>query len=91
MGSLPVENGHLANRDIDKAETFNPHDVLWYSRCPELEDCDWRDYQLPAKPEIVWNLLHHLDAWDLMSIHTYPRVLRKLADTIVKPPSIIFQ
>lgn len=40
MGSLPVENGHLANRDIDKAETFNPHDVLWHSRCPELEDCD---------------------------------------------------
>lgn len=40
MGSLLDESGHLANRDIDKTEIFNPDDGLCHSRCPDLEDCD---------------------------------------------------
>jgi len=40
------ENGHLTNRDMDKAEmfnaafasVFNTSDGLWDPRCPELED-----------------------------------------------------
>ncbi|GAB0203202.1 hypothetical protein GRJ2_002785800 [Grus japonensis] len=100
IGSLLNENGHLTNRDIDKAETFNAFfasvfntdDGLWDPRCPELEDRDCGNDKLPADPELVRDLLLHLDASKSMGpdgIH--PRVLGELADVIVRPLSIIFQ
>lgn len=56
IGSLPNKNCHLKNRDIDKIETFNAFFVfvfktdngLWGLRCPELEDCDYSNDQLPV-------------------------------------------
>lgn len=62
-------NGNLINTGLDKAETFNSFftpvyntiDRLKGSQDPEPEDCDCKNYQLPADHEIMWNLLIQLD------------------------------
>ncbi|GAB0179867.1 mitochondrial enolase superfamily member 1 [Grus japonensis] len=71
---------------------FNTDDGPWDPSCPELEDHDCGNNKLPADPEIVRDLLLHLDAYKFMGLDgIQPRVLRELADVIVRPLSIIFQ
>ncbi|KAJ7402613.1 hypothetical protein BTVI_84829 [Pitangus sulphuratus] len=63
------EDGHLTNRDRDKAEmfnaffasTFNTDDRSRGSQYPELEGLDCERDQLPVNPEILWDLLLQLN------------------------------
>ncbi|GAB0177321.1 potassium voltage-gated channel subfamily KQT member 1-like [Grus japonensis] len=69
IGPLLDKVSHLTNRDIDKVETFNAFftsvfnttDGPWEPQSPVLEDCDWGDDKLPADPDLVQDLLLHLD------------------------------
>ena len=74
IGPILDEDGHLTNRDTDKAERcnafftsiFNTSDGLWYPICPELQDRDCRNNKLPVYPELVRDLLVNLDAYKSM-------------------------
>lgn len=90
---LPDESNYLTNVDIDEAEmfsaffasVFNTDDGLWGLRCPELEDLDCNDGQLPDNPKLVQDLLLHLGAQESVGpdrIHL--RVLRELVDVIMR-------
>lgn len=64
IGLLLDEDVQLPNRDMDKAEVFNAffdcffsmHDRSRESQCPELEDHDCENDQLPADLELVRDL-----------------------------------
>ncbi|KAK4807141.1 hypothetical protein QYF61_018482, partial [Mycteria americana] len=70
IGLLLDEVGHLTNRDVDKAETFNAffasvfntNDGPWDPQSPVLEHHDWGHDKLPADSELVRDLLLQLDA-----------------------------
>lgn len=60
-GPLQDEDGHLTNRDRDKAEVFNTFFASVFStdaaprgsHCPELKDHDCENVQLPVDTELV--------------------------------------
>ncbi|KAJ7412607.1 hypothetical protein BTVI_45938 [Pitangus sulphuratus] len=74
IGPLQDDDGHLTNREIDKAEMFNAFfafvfytdDGLRESQSPELEDHGCENYQLPVNPETVRDLLLQMDPYKSM-------------------------
>ncbi|KAJ7411463.1 hypothetical protein BTVI_50153 [Pitangus sulphuratus] len=99
MGPFQDEDGHLTNRERDKAEVFNAFFACVFntddgprgSQCPELEDHDCENDQLPVNPEIVQDLLR-MDPYKSMRLDgIHPRILKELADVIAKTPSMIFE
>ncbi|TRZ26633.1 hypothetical protein HGM15179_000404 [Zosterops borbonicus] len=84
---LQDEDGHLTSTDMVKAEVlnmfftsiFNIDDGPRVSQCPQLEDHDCENDQLPVSPETVQDLLLQLDPYKSMehdAIH--PRILKEL-------------
>ncbi|KAJ7424102.1 hypothetical protein WISP_30412 [Willisornis vidua] len=81
------ENGNLVNSGRDKPEMFNAFFASIFnmdngprgSQCPELEDHDCEKHQLPADPELVWDLLLQLDPYKSTGPDgIYPRILKEL-------------
>ncbi|TRZ14703.1 hypothetical protein HGM15179_012407 [Zosterops borbonicus] len=96
---LQDEDGHLTNRDMDKAEVFNAFfssvfntdDGSRGSQSSELEDHGCENDQIPPDPQLVWDLLLQLDPCKSIGpdgIH--PRILKVLDDVIAKPLSFAF-
>ncbi|KAJ7399959.1 hypothetical protein BTVI_109716 [Pitangus sulphuratus] len=62
-----------SSRTSPKCRDFHTDDGLRGSQCPELEDHDCKNDQLPVEPKIVQDLLLQLDPtnlWDLMGFIT---------------------
>ncbi|KAJ7422637.1 hypothetical protein WISP_37002 [Willisornis vidua] len=100
IGPFQDEDGHLADRGRDKAEmfyaffasVFNTDNGPKGSQCPELEDHDFENDQLPVKTEILWDLLLQLDHYKSMRFYAIqPRTPKLLADVITKCLSMIFE
>ncbi|KAJ7421899.1 RNA-directed DNA polymerase from mobile element jockey [Willisornis vidua] len=61
-------------------------------QCPELEDHDCENDQLPVDPEIVKDLLLQVDPYtSIRPDGIHPRMLKELADVITKLLSMIFE
>ncbi|KAK4811155.1 hypothetical protein QYF61_019786 [Mycteria americana] len=101
IGPILVEDGHLTNRDEEKAEAFNAFfdlvfnkmDRPWAARSSELEDHNCGNSDFPfVDAEIVRDQLYHLNVQKPMGpdgIH--PRVLKELVDVTAGVVSIIYQ
>ncbi|KAJ7423511.1 RNA-directed DNA polymerase from mobile element jockey [Willisornis vidua] len=62
------------------------------SQCLKLEDHDCKNDQLPLGPEIVWDLLLHLDPYkSVRPDGMYPIILKILVHVITNPLSMIFE
>ncbi|KAK4811903.1 hypothetical protein QYF61_017427, partial [Mycteria americana] len=100
IGPLLDGVGHLTNKDEDKADTFNSFftsvfntsDALWDAWSPRLEDHDWGSDKVPDDFELVQDLLLQLNAHKTMGPdEIQPRLLKELADVIVRPLTVIYQ
>lgn len=74
------------------APVFNADDGPRGAQCPELEDHDSENHQLPVDPELVQDLLLQLDPYKSIGpdgIHH--RILKELADITEKHFFMIFE
>ncbi|KAJ7416831.1 hypothetical protein WISP_68256 [Willisornis vidua] len=72
------------------ASIFNSHDRPRGSQCPELEDHDCENDQLPVDPELVWDLVFQLDPYKPVGPdRIHPRIFKELIDVITKPVFMI--
>ncbi|KAJ7404802.1 hypothetical protein WISP_143578 [Willisornis vidua] len=75
-----------------KEISFNMEDGPRGSQCLELEDHDCENDHLPVDHEHVQDLLLQLDPYKSMGPEGFhPRILKGLADVIVKPLLMIFE
>ncbi|KAJ7406026.1 hypothetical protein WISP_136303 [Willisornis vidua] len=90
----------ISQTGAEKAEVFNAFFSSVFNmdegprrpQCPELEDHDCENYQLPVNPEIVQDLLLQLDPYKCMGPdEIHPRILKELAHVIAKSLSMIFE
>ncbi|KAK4816177.1 LOW QUALITY PROTEIN: hypothetical protein QYF61_012467 [Mycteria americana] len=100
IGLILDEDGHLANRDAEKAEAFSAvfpsvftnTDRPWAAHSSELEDHDCGNSDFPfVDPEIVRDQLYQLNVHSMGRGGIHPRVLKGLADVITGPLLIIYQ
>ncbi|KAJ7412767.1 hypothetical protein WISP_94612 [Willisornis vidua] len=90
MVLMTDEDGHIPKRDRGKAEEFNAFFALNMgdgprgSQCPELEDHDCENDQLPADPEIMWDLLLWVDSYKSLGPDSRQNPERA-ADAMAKP------
>ncbi|KAK4810454.1 LOW QUALITY PROTEIN: hypothetical protein QYF61_004234 [Mycteria americana] len=94
-----VEDGHLTNRDEEKAEAFNAFfasgfnntDRPWDAQSPDSEDHECGNSDFPfVDTEIVRDQLYQLNVHKSMGPEgIHPRVLKELVDA--GPLSIIYQ
>lgn len=74
------------------ASIFHMDDGPRESQCPELENHNSENDQLPVDSGIVWDLLLQLDPYKSMGPdRIYPRILKEMADVIIKPLSMFFE
>ncbi|KAK4810539.1 hypothetical protein QYF61_004502 [Mycteria americana] len=101
IGPILVEDGHLTNRDEEKAEAFNAFFASgfnntvrpWAPRSSELEDHECGNSDFPfVDTEIVKDQLYQLNVHKSMGPEgIHPRGLKELADVTAGPLSIIYQ
>ncbi|GAB0189105.1 mitochondrial enolase superfamily member 1 [Grus japonensis] len=101
IGPILFEDGHLTNRDEEKAEAFNAFfasvfnntDRPWAARSSESEDHSCGSSEFPfVDTEIVRDQLYQLNVHKSMgSDGIHPRVLKELVDIMTGPFSVIYQ
>ncbi|GAB0182073.1 mitochondrial enolase superfamily member 1 [Grus japonensis] len=101
MGPILVEDGHLTERDKEKAETFNGFfasvfnntDRPWAAWSLESEDHECRNSNFPfVDTEIVRDQLYQLNVHkSIGSDGIHHRVLKELVDVMAVSLSIIYQ
>ncbi|KAK4818859.1 LOW QUALITY PROTEIN: hypothetical protein QYF61_020078 [Mycteria americana] len=101
IGPILVEDGHLTNRDEEKAEAFNASfasvfnntDRPWAAWSPESEDhgCENSDFPF-VDTEMVRDQLYQLNVHKPRGPdRIHPRVLKEVVDVMAGPRLIIYQ